>query len=194
MNCRLQAGPSAGGLDAAIAARWISRVAEDRRWRGFPPVDKSYVAGLAFSTDGGSVLLVEKLKPAWMRGLLNGIGGKVEPGEDGDRAMVREFREETGIEVSDWDLFVVLELPRARVGFYRAFTDLVDWGFPQTATRVNDVGEPLRVCRLGYPADCPRVPEPAMPNLAWLISMALDRDLIGPVVVFEDRDAARAPP
>ena len=63
------------------------------------------VLGFAFD-DLGRVALIEKKRPDWQAGLLNGIGGKLED-VDQDRpiaAMQREFREETGvdIDVSKW--------------------------------------------------------------------------------------------
>ena len=42
--------------------------------------------------------LIQKKRPAWQAGKLNGIGGKVETTEDSTSAMVREFREETGVD------------------------------------------------------------------------------------------------
>ncbi len=47
--------------------------------------------------------MIEKLKPEWQKGRLNGVGGKVEEGEDPFDAMVREFREETGVEMHAWE-------------------------------------------------------------------------------------------
>lgn len=65
---------------------------------------KKYVVGFAFSPNYQDVLLIEKRKPAWQAGKLNGIGGKIESGEQPIDAMVREFREECGLQttVSDW--------------------------------------------------------------------------------------------
>lgn len=59
-------------------------------------MNQLYVLGFAFTTDG-RVALIRKIKPAWQAGKLNGIGGKVEADEDSVSAMVREFREETGV-------------------------------------------------------------------------------------------------
>ena len=56
-----------------------------------------YVLGFAFTTDG-RVALIQKKRPAWQAGKLNGIGGKVEATEDSLSAMRREFREETGVD------------------------------------------------------------------------------------------------
>lgn len=69
------------------------------------------VCGFAFSADRHQVALVRKLRPAFQAGLLNGIGGKIEPGERPVSAMVREFREETGYltKPRDWQRFLVLD-------------------------------------------------------------------------------------
>lgn len=63
-----------------------------------------YVVGFAFTEDGKSVLLMEKNRPSWQAGLLNGIGGHIEEGEDTETpytAMHRETMEEAGITL-DW--------------------------------------------------------------------------------------------
>ena len=64
----------------------------------------NYVVGFAFSEDKRRVLLVKKKRPEWQKGALNGIGGKIEEGEDTETpyiAMHRETKEETGL-VLDW--------------------------------------------------------------------------------------------
>ncbi|WP_304543152.1 NUDIX domain-containing protein [Sulfurimonas microaerophilic] len=58
---------------------------------------KSYVVGFAFSEDKEHVLLIEKLRPAWQKNSLNGIGGKIEGAEEPKEAMDRECMEETGL-------------------------------------------------------------------------------------------------
>lgn len=62
-----------------------------------------YCLGFAFD-DLGSVALMQKNRPEWQRGLWNGIGGKLEEGELVIDSMRREFREETGVLVQDWDV------------------------------------------------------------------------------------------
>lgn len=56
-----------------------------------------YVCGFMFSPTLTQVVLIEKKKPSWQKGLLNGVGGKVEPREEPSYAMAREFKEETGV-------------------------------------------------------------------------------------------------
>jgi len=59
------------------------------------------VVGFAFSDDVTGVLLMTKNRPDWQKGLLNGIGGKIEDGETPAYAMSREAREEAGLEL-EW--------------------------------------------------------------------------------------------
>lgn len=59
-------------------------------------VDFNYVAGFLFSENLLSVALIRKEKPAWQKGCLNAIGGKIEENETPFEAMKREFTEEAG--------------------------------------------------------------------------------------------------
>ena len=80
---------------------------------------KRYVLGFCFLPDWTCVL-IEKTKPDWQSGLVNGLGGSIEPGETIHEAMVREFREECGVDThqkqwrhcltfgtSEWELNVL---------------------------------------------------------------------------------------
>ena len=83
---------------------------------------KEYVLGLMYDYYDGyyqNILLIKKNKPEFQKGLLNGIGGKIEENELPINAMYREFEEETGISKdkyqtqysfkNDWRLFSILE-------------------------------------------------------------------------------------
>jgi len=73
----------------------------------------NYVLGFMFSEDLGHVVLIEKKRPEWQAGKLNGIGGKVEDKELPIKAMEREFKEETDVcVVSDnWKRFCIMIKP-----------------------------------------------------------------------------------
>ena len=60
---------------------------------------KLYVVGFLHYKD--EVVLLRKSRPPMLAGKLNGIGGKIEPGEHAVDAMVREFAEETGLQTSE---------------------------------------------------------------------------------------------
>lgn len=60
-----------------------------------------YVVGFAV-TPGRKFLLVEKLRPKWQAGHLNGIGGKIEEEETPIAAMRREAAEEAGLGHLPW--------------------------------------------------------------------------------------------
>ena len=70
---------------------------------------KQYVNGYAFSFDEQNIVLIRKNRPAFMQGMLNAVGGKIEPGETPEEAIQREFREETGMDVVRWKKFLVHE-------------------------------------------------------------------------------------
>lgn len=124
---------------------------------------QEYVAGFMFDA-GGNVALVRKLKPDWQRGLLNGIGGKVERGECIYRAMIREFYEETGFEHGLWDRFCSIQGENSRVHFFRTVVAELP-SFPG----FNDVGETIECWY------APALREGIVPNLRWLIPLAMDR-------------------
>jgi 8-oxo-dGTP diphosphatase len=84
-----------------------------------------YVLGFAFSADGSEVILIKKNKPDWQKDKLNGVGGKSEKGENVYESMVREFKEETGVETkpAQWDLFSSLTGDNYEMWCFRIFTD-----------------------------------------------------------------------
>ena len=61
---------------------------------------KEYVVTFLFTMDYKSIWLIEKQKPAWQKGCLNGIGGKIERGEAPQQAAIREIKEEAGVNIN----------------------------------------------------------------------------------------------
>jgi 8-oxo-dGTP diphosphatase len=124
-----------------------------------------YVCGFFYSR--GRLLLVHKKVPEWQFGLLNGIGGKVDPNETPPVAMEREFREETGITVQaeNWRAFFTEFGP----GYIVNFFDFRAGGGVDLVNMVNDVGE---VMSWVNPDDVPKLR--AVGNLKWLVPMSCD--------------------
>lgn len=70
---------------------------------------KRYVLGFCF-TLSGRCFLMKKATPDWQKGLVTGLGGKIEDGEHPIEAMIREFQEEAGIVTHEknWESLAVL--------------------------------------------------------------------------------------
>jgi 8-oxo-dGTP diphosphatase len=136
-----------------------------------PPAPTRYVCGFLFSPDRGQVVLVRKDRPKWQAGCLNGLGGKVEPGESIGRAMAREFYEESGvlIPISSWNEFATLEGPDFHITFFRAF----DEAFSRCRTMESE--EVVILPTWTIPAQV------IVSNLAFLIPLALNEDGMGVV-------------
>lgn len=119
---------------------------------------QEYVAGFMFQ--GTRVALIRKQRPQWQRHLLNGIGGHIEENETAMEAMEREFEEETGCKVTDWTCYCWLSSPGFMVYFFHCRGDL---SLLKTTT-----DEEIVICDIGD------LPFDVVPNLRWLIPMALD--------------------
>lgn len=129
---------------------------------------KKYVVGFMFTKDGKSVVLIEKQKPDWQKGCLNGVGGKIEGTEWSEDAMIREFREETGVHHTAWHQFCHLKLEGGgSVYCYRAFSDD---SFQRAETKEAE--------KIGKFAVSDLTILNTIENLQWLIPMALDPNKI----------------
>lgn len=134
---------------------------------------KKYVLGFAFSKDRKELILIEKQKPAWQAGKLNGVGGKVEEGESAIFAMCREFKEETGVSTSidQWHYFGSMNFQNdimgggANIFMFRMFDDIIE------GCQTMEEEEILRV----NTDTCLDV-FTCMPNLPILIPLALSTE------------------
>lgn len=135
--------------------------------RAYGPIVE-YVCGFYVASDN-HVLLLEKVKPEWQKGKLNGVGGKIEPEETVHDAMVREFLEEASRRIPLWEARVTLVIPgKAKVHFHLA-----------------------QGPRFLKPAPCDEgtfswVPVDKLtnviPNLRWVIPLCLDHQICYTVV------------
>jgi len=131
-----------------------------------------YVLGFAFTEDYAGfnrVMLIQKLKPEWQAGKLNGIGGKIELGETPHRAMAREFFEEAGLVSlpSSWLKFAVMEFQNCQV---HCFTTRCEWKVFKRAYSKTE--EKVRSFQIDEMIFQKLVDEKAIENLHWLIPMA----------------------
>lgn len=132
---------------------------------------KKYVVGFMFAPNGRDVVLIQKNRPEWQKDKLNGVGGKIEPGETPEAAMVREFYEETGVMFSDWTKFATLRASaendptgiESEIHFFRATSNLA-----------NDIETLTDEAVYLVPVNTIM---PKVPNLAYLLPMAQINDL-----------------
>jgi 8-oxo-dGTP diphosphatase len=123
-----------------------------------------YVVGFAFD-HGNLVALIRKKRPKWQAGMLNGIGGKIELMEKPHDAMVREFREETGVTCEEWREFI--QVVGSGWSMHCFTTRAVpDFYLLQTTTDEEVVL-----------VDATNLPDDVLFNLRWMIPMAQDYDL-----------------
>lgn len=124
-------------------------------------IPREYVLGFFFSEDKKNVALIRKTKPIWQAGLLNGIGGKVEDGEVPYQTMVREFKEETDFEFTNWKFFAIMKNSQFNVYCY------VGYGDPfKLKTTTEEVVTVVPVDKLHI--------NRVIPNIKWLVHMGLD--------------------
>lgn len=134
---------------------------------GSQSVLHKYTVGFLFTDDRQQLALIRKNKPAWQRGMFNGIGGKIEPGENPVKAMNREFREETGVvEYVQWKPFTVMTGSDFVIHFFKAFV-------PKKI--FNELKSPTdeEVVVVSTEHVCSQESH-VIPNLRWLVPMALD--------------------
>lgn len=137
---------------------------------------KEYVVGFLFNEDKTQVALIQKIKPEWQKGKLNGIGGKIEEGETPILAMNREFKEEAGLDGLEWKYFTSIEGENLnydkrdtqgfKVHFFHAHSDKIIGVESITEERIYVLG--LELIRS---ADIWGLN--VIPNIRWLIPMAL---------------------
>jgi 8-oxo-dGTP diphosphatase len=130
-----------------------------------------YVVGFAFNPEKNKVLLIKKNRPNWQAGKFNGIGGKIESFDSSPFiAMSREFKEETGLEISpkEWDLFNIIESPDFKLFVFHTTSTTLD-DFQSITDEIVHYVEVSDLFNNQF-SEC-------ISNLSWLISMCLDRDI-----------------
>lgn len=123
-----------------------------------------YVLGFAFDLKLKKVVLIQKARPEWMVGKLNGVGGKIEEDEDSIEAMIREFHEETGVltDEKEWNYMGVMYGNDYAVECYTMRGDI-------SAVQTKEA-EPVDI----YKFPLPKAAGETLPNLAFLLPLAAD--------------------
>lgn len=145
---------------------------------------QEYVLGFVFDFTDKQVLLIKKTKPDWQKGLLNGIGGKVEESDltytdSIHYAMSRECREETSANVpseswnhfctmvgidcpdGDWKVYCFSHILRGSSRYKSQFQTVEEEALFWVS--LNEIGVTER-----------RNGDQLLGNIPWLVGMALD--------------------
>jgi 8-oxo-dGTP pyrophosphatase MutT (NUDIX family) len=122
--------------------------------------------GIIFSADCSNVYLIRKDHPEWQAGLLNGVGGKLEPGETYADCMAREGKEEAGY-AGDWN-----HLGSMRGDGEDAFQCEVFYSVMEKKTKEPKTTEKEPI-EMHPVADLPALTAQMVPHLPMLILAAL---------------------
>lgn len=123
---------------------------------------KHYVLGLVFNKDQSKILLVNKKRPSWMKGMFNGIGGKIEEGELPEDAMHRESFEETGYD-HRFEHALTFTCPGGTVYVFMASDNSETIAFKQIEDEILSVWDVQDI----------HSTMPVMANLKWIIPLCL---------------------
>jgi 8-oxo-dGTP diphosphatase len=126
---------------------------------------QKYTLGFLFNHDLSRVLLIHKLRPAWQKGMVNGLGGKFEKDETAKTCITREVEEETNLKTnpSDWQKIGELHSSKFAVDVMVAIYS------GQASDAVSNEEEKVE----WFPTS--NLPKNIMTNLSWLIPLALEK-------------------
>jgi len=126
---------------------------------------KNYTLGFIFTPGLDWVLLVHKINPEWQAGKINGIGGKIEDGEESLACMVREVREESGLG-TDADKWILLGEMGSGAWRVRVFAFVYRGSMDDARSADKEKVEWF---------DPNMLPPNVISNLRWLVPLALDK-------------------
>lgn len=126
---------------------------------------KNYTLGFIFTSALDRVLLVHKINPEWQAGKVNGVGGKIEEGEDPITCIVREVGEETGL-ITSADQWIHLGEMGSDAWRMYVFTLVYDGDIGDAKSADKEKVEWFNSNAL---------PQNILSNLSWLVPLAIDR-------------------
>lgn len=138
---------------------------------GFIILEQHYVVGFLFDMDFDKVVLIHKNKgPKSVKGNWNGLGGKIEESESSYEAMVREFKEESGMRITDWIYSLEYKGPGYVFDVFYAKTSHID------SVRTNEDEE----VAIYFVDDLPTA---LVSNLRWMIPLIMDHSIEKPIYI-----------
>lgn len=141
---------------------------------------EKYVVGFLFNKAQDHVVLIEKNKPEFQKGKLNGVGGKIEQGELPIDAMRREFGEEAGVSIYNWSLDVVITSDNCIIHCYSATAFDQEWAAIRSMEE-EKIGKYSVASIHLYHENF------IMTNLRFLMPLALSKTILKPVHFFDSK-------
>ena len=127
-----------------------------------------FVLGFLFDQQKKNFIGIIKTHPEWMKGKINGVGGRINEGESIADAMQREFLEETGSSIHQWIVRGEMCCPDSHVYLLSCVART-----PKEFLFVHSMTEE-EVCYISA-EELPY--EKILPNLAWIVPLLLDDDV-----------------
>lgn len=130
-----------------------------------------YTLGFLFDEEFHNVGLIHKARPLWMKGLLNGIGGKVnlDVRESAHDCMVREFEEETTVKVKRWIPFAMMNGVDVLDTLWQVDCFYACVPISMLMKIESPTDEEVKVYEMKYLRRLKTIP-----NVQWLIPLAVD--------------------
>jgi len=128
---------------------------------------KRYTVGFIFDAEISQVVLIQKNRPDWQKGKLNGIGGRIEEVEESVAGMVREAQEETGLKTKPEQWVFLGTIERDEYGSVVDFYALIHNGMLEEIVSCTDESVEW------YAVD--NLPDQVLTNIPWLVAYARDR-------------------
>jgi len=129
-----------------------------------------YVVGFVFDETKKNVLLINKIKPEWQNGKMNGIGGKIEAFDNTPHtAMSREMEEESGLSIapSTWKPVCIFQ---GTAGDWKVYVFTTTGNIYDFENKTKERCEVVSVNNL---------PDNVIDNLNWVIPMCFDDTVHG---------------
>ena len=126
---------------------------------------KHYTVGFVFDPALEKVLLIQKNRPDWQAGKLNGPGGRVEENETPYMSVAREVREETNLDIPPEKWIPVAEIITLAANIV-LFGTVYDGDTAVAQTMTDERVE-------WY--DTQRLPPNVISQLTWLIPLCKDK-------------------
>ena len=124
-----------------------------------------YCCGALYDTTLNLVVLIRKETPEFQKGYFNLVGGKLEAGETPLDAMVREFREEANLTITDWKQFCVFSGSDFEITYFYSTID---------AEKFVDIKSLTQEQVVIWSISKGQHTLPLMANLDWAIPMSLN--------------------